>query len=421
MTVADPTPRDVAEGDISSGQTSGTASRCSHRAWDEFAVDTPTRRRYTGDPFVYLEQLRAFRQTRMANQEALGAQEQVLHAVPCGCLVLDPQGQIRFANARALRLLWKDDGTTPVLGQPLLDAAPFWQHSTLAHALPAFLNGHPQDRTAEFELRGPGDRWLSVCISPLAPKDHGILLTILDTTELVQLRQRLRWSEYQASIGKLARGIAHELNNPLDGVLRYTHLALEQLTDDSPLHEYLVHVKEGLDRMVKAVKAFLEFSRQASLPVTRKANLNQLVEDALLLVRHRVSFQQIRIMKDLDQDLPAVLDAGLQHAVVNVIKNAIEAMPRGGTLRIQTRHANGTVELEVEDTGCGISRAVQGRLFEAFVSTKPIHQGTGLGLAIAKEVVERSGGQLAFVSQEGVGTTFRMEFPMAHSAGTPHG
>ena len=227
------------------------------------------------------------------------------------------------------------------------------------------------------------------------------------------LERRLHRAEYQASIGKLARGIAHELNSPLDGVLRYTHLALEHLTEDSPVREYLIHVKEGLDRMVRAVRAFLEFSRQVTTPVNRVAHLNQLVEDALLLVQHRAKFQQIRVITQFNEHLPAVLDGGLQHAIVNLIKNAFDAMPRGGTLTITTRSTQEHVDVDVEDTGAGIPEEIRSRIFEPFFSTKPIHQGSGLGLIIAKEVVERSGGNIEFASQAGVGTTFRIRVPVA--------
>ena len=249
----------------------------------------------------------------------------------------------------------------------------------------------------------------------------GVLLTVTESTDVATLERRLHRAEYQASIGKLARGIAHELNSPLDGVLRYTHLALEHLTEDSPVREYLVHVKEGLDRMVRAVKAFLEFSRQVTAPVNRLADLNKLIDDALLLVQHRAKFQQVRVVKQLDAQLPSILDGGLQHAVVNLLKNAFDAMPRGGTLTITTRHSEAEVQVEIEDTGGGIPEDIRPRIFEPFFSTKPIHMGNGLGLIIAKEVVERSGGTIEFTSREKVGTTFRIRVPAAPTEPQPHG
>src|SRR3990167_477773 len=135
--------------------------------------------------------------------------------------------------------------------------------------------------------------------------------------------------------------------------------------------------------------------------------------DALLLVQHRAKFQQVRVVTNLDPSLPEVLDGGLQHAVVNLVKNAFDAMPHGGTLTITTRRSETHVDVDIEDTGSGIPEEIRSRVFEPFFSTKPIHQGSGLGLIIAKEVVERSGGTIEFTSQVGVGTTFRIHVPMA--------
>ncbi|MBI3323723.1 MAG: PAS domain-containing protein [Candidatus Omnitrophica bacterium] len=349
--------------------------------------------------------------------------EVVLEASPCGCVVLDRHGVVQAANSAALKLLAVE--SSQLMDRPIWDAVPAWRETQLAK----LANGATEASSAlaldqEFELPLPDDRCLHVSLVSL-PHANGqpeaVAMALVDATELVKLKQRLRWSEYQASIGKLARGIAHELNNPLDGVLRYTYLALEQLTADSPVREYIVHVKEGLDRMVKSVKAFLEFARQASMPIRRYASLNDLVDDALLLVHHRVRFSQIRIVKALDPSLPLVIDGGLQHAVVNLVKNALDAMPRGGTLRMQTQRVDGMVELELEDTGCGIPESIQGRVFEPFFSTKPLHQGSGLGLTIAKEVMERSGGGIEFRSQVGVGTTFWIRVPVASVEAAHHG
>ncbi len=340
--------------------------------------------------------------------------EPLLQALPCGCLIVDPQGIIRAANPAASTQLGVPIST--LLGRAVLDAAPMWQNTPFSKALEGVYASQTVSGTLTFELASTDERWLTVQISAL-PGNQGVgyVLPLQDASELVRLKRRLRWTEYQASIGKLARGIAHELNNPLDGVLRYTHLALEQMTEDSPVREYLVHVKEGLDRMLRAARAFLEFSRQVTTPVDRMADLNRLIDDVLILFKHRAKFQQIRIVTELDSSLPKVIDCGLQHAIVNLLKNALDAMPRGGTLTIATHATEDSrhVELEVADTGTGISEEHHSRLFQPFFSTKPIHQGSGLGLIIAKEAVERSGGRIAFTTQVGVGTTFRVELPAA--------
>ncbi len=342
-------------------------------------------------------------------------------AAPCGLVFLDRQAIIRMINPSAIRLLGVSFEQS--IGQPLTVVLPQWKDTPLYASLPSLLDAQSTFETIEFDVSGPQERSLKVLAAyvPNGQSARGVLLSIIECTEVSTLERRLHRAEHQAAVGKLARGIAHELNSPLDGVLRYIHLALEHLTEDSPIREYLIHVKEGLDRMVRAVRAFLEFSRQVTTPVNRSANLNQLVEDALLLVRHRAKFQQIRILTQFDEHLPAVMDGGLQHAVVNLIKNAFDAMPRGGTLTIATRALGEHVHVDVEDTGSGIPEEIRSRIFEPFFSTKPIHQGSGLGLIIAKEVVERSGGTMEFTSQVGVGTRFRIHIPIAPTEATQHG
>lgn len=352
----------------------------------------------------------------------VGQWEELFQVAPCGLVLLDSHAVIQLLNPSAARLLGLDE---QAVGKRLTEVLPAWKTTSFVASLPSFLGAHATFQAIPFDLPGPNHRQLRVSAAYVpnngAPQARGVLLTIVESTEVAALEQRLHRAEYQASIGKLARGIAHELNSPLDGVLRYIHLALEQLTEDSPVREYLVHVKEGLDRMVRAVRAFLEFSRQVTTPVTRVANLNQLVEDALLLVQHRAKFQQVHVIKAFQLELPAVLDGGLQHAIVNLVKNAFDAMPRGGTLTIRTRAGSGHVDVDIEDTGAGIPEAIRSRIFEPFFSTKPIHQGSGLGLIIAKEVVERSGGTIEFTSQVGAGTTFRIHVPMAPTEAQTNG
>lgn len=308
------------------------------------------------------------------------------------------------------------ESSQEVLGKNIGDAFPGWKETDLYASFPSLLDAQSTFESFDFEVPGNNGATLKVFAAHVpngSERARGVLLSIFEGTSVATLERKLHRAEHQASIGRLARGIAHELNSPLDGVLRYIHLALEHLTEDSPVREYLIHVKEGLDRMVRAVRAFLEFSRQVTTPVNRVANLNCLIDDVLILVRHRAKFQQVQIVKNYQDDLPAILDGGLQHAIVNLVKNGFDVMPRGGTLTITTRSNDSHVDLDVEDTGTGIPEEIRSRIFEPFFSTKPIHQGNGLGLIIAKEVVERSGGTIEFTSQSGVGTTFRMHIPIA--------
>ena len=339
--------------------------------------------------------------------------DEILSVLPYACIVVDMQGVVLATNASAPALL----GLEPdrILHRSLFETMPAWQETSFGNRFLSWARGPASEEPLEYELPVRPGRTLHVKVGSIPGAHDGLpafILILADATELIRLKQQLKTAEYRASIGKLARGIAHELNNPLDGVLRYTHLALEQAPEETPLREYLVHVKEGLDRMVRAVRSFLEFSRQATTPVRRTSNLNRLIEDSLLLVRHRAKFQQIRIIEQMEEPLPPVLDAGLQYAIVNLIKNAFDAMPHGGTLTLTTRRNHSAVEVEIQDTGPGIPQEVRVHLFEPFFTTKPIHQGNGLGLVIAKEAVERSAGTIEYASQVGEGTTFRIRVPI---------
>ncbi len=351
----------------------------------------------------------------------------LLRLAPCGLVLIDLHAVIQFINPAAAKLLNLDAGHA--VGQALPDALPSWKDTPLYASLPSLLDAQSTFESMDFNMPGPNRTMLRVCAAsvpdPAAgshePKARGVLFSVVERTDVATLERRLHRAEYQASVGKLARGIAHELNSPLDGVLRYTHLALEHVGEDSPVREYLVHVKEGLDRMVRAVRAFLEFSRQVTTPINRVADLNKLIDDTLVLVQHRAKFQQITVIKAFDPALPTVMDGGLQHAIVNLVKNAFDAMPRGGTLTITTTRQGRHVDIEFADSGTGIAEEIRARIFEPFFTTKPIHQGNGLGLIIAKEVVERSGGTIEFTSQAGVGTSFRVRVPVAIEEDAPRG
>lgn len=344
--------------------------------------------------------------------------DQLFAIAPCGLAVIDTAVKFRRINTAGAKLLRVDEHT--VIGKTLAEVQPNWKDTPFYAALPSLLGGQSTFESIEFDVPGHEETPLRLRAAYIPSEDgkaQGILLMITESVEVQRLERRLHKTEYQASIGKLARGIAHELNSPLDGVSRYTQLALDHL-DNNPakVRGYILNVKDGLERMVRAVKAFLEFSRQVNAPVNRIADLNRLVDDVLVLLQHRAQFGKIEVIKQLDESLPLVPDGGLQHAILNVIKNSFDAMERGGTLTIRTRRAGEDAVLEIEDTGGGIPEAERDRVFEPFFTTKPIHQGNGLGLVIAKEAVERSGGSITFASKTDQGTTFTLRVPSAAMA-----
>jgi len=226
------------------------------------------------------------------------------------------------------------------------------------------------------------------------------------TTELRAMQAHLIQSEKLAGVGKLAAGVAHEINNPLTCVLTNSSLMLSDLPPDDPRREDLQTVVDETLRCRKIVKGLLDFARQTK-PQKQNLNLNKVVEDVLSLVRNQASFQNIAIHTEMDPTLPTVLaDADqMRQVVLNIILNAADAMPQGGALRIRSYFDSKSkqVILRISDTGPGIPVEIQDKLFEPFFTTKKT--GTGLGLAIAYGIMERHKGALKVESSPGHGTT----------------
>lgn len=207
--------------------------------------------------------------------------------------------------------------------------------------------------------------------------------------------------EKYASVGKLAAGIVHEINNPLDGVIRYTNILLEQMDESSVSREYLMEVKRGLSRIANITKSLLEFSHQINSACVKKyIDLHNLIDESLKIMNARINANTC-IDKKYKTNLPKILDLGISHVVINMIKNAIDAMPNSGTLEIATDINDAALEIRFKDTGAGIPQEVKERIFEPFFTTKSIDKGTGLGLSICKEVVYKYEGEIRVQSSIG--------------------
>jgi len=237
------------------------------------------------------------------------------------------------------------------------------------------------------------------------------------TAELKRMQAQMIQSEKMVAIGKLAAGVAHEINNPLTGVLTNSSLMLEDLADDHPWREDIQTIVNETLRCRKIVKGLLDFSRQTR-PQRTLLDLNQVVEDTLALVRNQTVFRNTRIVYELDPHLPTVLaDADqMRQVVLNVVLNAAEAMVQGGELRVASSAdvAKKSVEVRISDTGPGIPDEVRARIFEPFFTTKKT--GTGLGLAVAYGIIERHHGQIRIDTARGQGTTFTISVPIGGTA-----
>ncbi len=242
------------------------------------------------------------------------------------------------------------------------------------------------------------------------------------TDQLVTVQAQMVRSEKLASIGRLAAGVAHSINNPLGGILSLSMLAAEGCTDPSLGADLDTIARQAL-RCREIVKGLLDFSRQSDARVTR-TDVNAIIDSAVLLLQRQAVFHNVSIDRRFDPGAPRVLiDPGqLQDAVTNLLVNAVDAMEHGGTVTVETIAvpAKAEVLIEVADTGCGIPEQNLPFLFEPFFTTKRVGKGTGLGLAIVHGIVTGAGGTIE-VNTGASGTRFTIHLPMAPAEGDDDG
>ena len=229
---------------------------------------------------------------------------------------------------------------------------------------------------------------------------------------------RLIQSEKQASVGKLAAGVAHEINNPLTAVLTFTHLMLRR--DDLPkaVRTDLETVAAQTKRVREIVKSLLDFARQTAI-TPEPMNINGLIEDSVRLMKNQAHIKGVALSFAGAEGLPDfTLDRNqCQSVLINMIINALDATPADGKIDIRTRPAGtdantiGGVEILITDTGSGIAPDHMEKIFDPFFSTKEVGRGTGLGLAVSAGIIQRHGGTITVKSKPGSGTTFTLWLP----------
>jgi iron only hydrogenase large subunit-like protein/nitrogen-specific signal transduction histidine kinase len=228
--------------------------------------------------------------------------------------------------------------------------------------------------------------------------------------ELQSTQNELLMAEKLTSLGQLAASIAHEINNPLAGVLIYTQLLSKKVTGDSFKKEealgYLSKMESEVSRCSKIIRNLLDFARQTE-PMLRLVDINQVLDQTLSLVGHQAKIQNIEVIRELSS-LPEVMADfdQLQQIFTNLILNAIQAMPDGGRLTLRSSVIDSEVRVDVQDTGCGIPKENLAKLFTPFFTTKEKSKGVGLGLAVVHGIIERHKGRIKVQSEEGKGTTF---------------
>ncbi len=365
--------------------------------------------------------------------------ETLFNTIEDGVLVVDESGQVIYFNQAVTRLLGVQPDTE---GQPIHDILPEldWQQLSRAEA-----GGGPQVTRHEFEVQYPRPRFLRLYAAPLdgeANGSSGVALILHDATEARQKTFEAIESERLQALTLLAASVAHEIGNPLNALHIHLQLMERELKKlktaatapraarsagrsrtqvlgaeaDSALvarklEQYLSVAKGEIDRLDYIVTQFLQAIRPVP-PQLQLGSLNEVVHKTLTLVQPELDNRALTVRTKLARQLAVspIDPTQIQQVLVNLIKNAMQAMTKGGTLTLQTGEGADGVWVSVTDTGGGIPQEQINRIFEPFYTTKK--KGTGLGLMIVQRIVRAHGGRIELESHVGRGTTFRIWLPL---------
>ncbi len=271
-------------------------------------------------------------------------------------------------------------------------------------------------------IRGEGRFDLEMNAAPATYQGNAAtLFTIRDVTDRKRMEEQLISSERLAATGKLAFDIAHEVNNPLGGILTYAHLLYEDLAEGSELFPSVEKIIKLTNRCKIIVRGLLDFARQDA-PEQQMVNLNQVLQEMLSLIEGHVILRDVELKVETDSELPAIYGhrSKMEQVFLNLVINAAEAMEGKGSMVLSTKSLPEANEVQVifQDNGPGMNEDVASRIFEPFFTTKSRGRGTGLGLSISHGIISQHGGRIDLETVEGKGTKITVALP---SDRTPNG
>jgi len=337
--------------------------------------------------------------------------------LPQAVVVTDPKRNVLFANRAAREFLGRPIQT----GLPLSELAHPEDRERLARAVRSAVGGR-RGASIETRLRRNDTEYRSYLIDyvPAFGALGGIpgdLWTAFDVTEQRALEARLRESEKLEAVGRLAGGIAHDFNNILTAISGHAELALLGEPLGRPAAGDLAGIREAAERAADLTRQLLAFARRQPVQ-PRVVDLNALVERSRALLQRLIGEHIQLVVHEHAAPLPIEADPGqIEQVIVNLAVNARDAMPRGGTLTIETREAalasGRCAELTVADTGVGMDPSTLARVFEPFFTTKELGRGTGLGLSTCYGIVRQAGGEIEVASRPRSGAIFSVRLPVA--------
>jgi two-component system, NtrC family, sensor kinase len=337
--------------------------------------------------------------------------ESIIESISAGVLSIDLEGRIGSWNS-ALEKLYGLSREQAV-GRNLSEILP----PELLVELPTRPDAPESRSLYKFRLVTFGGREVVANISatPLvdqAGKVIGRLLIFNDLTERVSLEDQLVQAEKLSSIGLLAAGVAHEVNTPLAVIASQGQMLLRQLAAEDAHARTLERIVKQAFRASDIVNSLLKFSRVSGSEFT-ELDINKVIQETLALFEPMLKASKVSLNLQLDPELPYVRgnSGKLQQVFMNLLVNARDAMPKGGEITVATERENGSVRVEVCDTGVGIAPDHLGKIFDPFFTTKAKSRGTGLGLAVSYGIIREHSGNVEVESRPGHGSTFRLEFP----------
>jgi len=341
--------------------------------------------------------------------------ENVVESSPNCILVVNCDGTIRMVNPLAESIFCLEPGAavgkpaSEVFGEPL--------RTIIREAI----DGKTSDGREVVVKRKEGARTiLDVSTSQLKSQGGTVLGAVLIATDLTEAKKTEEWMrrvDRLSSLGQLSAGVAHEIRNPLASINFNIQLLSKRIQPDEKTIRIINNSLAGVERIKGLVKGMLDFSRPAP-PQLKRESIHRAVEDAISLMDSQFSKHGIRVVQKLAAEAPDITfdSRQIQQVFVNILLNALQAMPEGGTVTVESRLGGETKELSrylsvyISDTGAGIPREHFSKIFDPFFTTKP--EGTGLGLSIAHKVLEQHGAQIEIRSRVGQGTMFIIRFPI---------
>jgi PAS domain S-box-containing protein len=336
--------------------------------------------------------------------------ENIVESLNVGVLAVDLEGLVESWNTRMEQLFGV--ARQEAVGRQLRSLLP----EELAEEIAA--RGDQEQITGIYKqrLHHQGKALtLNVSITPLVSKSGeriGRLLLFDDVTQRERMEEQMSQTEKLTSLGLLAAGVAHEVNTPLAVISNYIQMLAKQMPDGDPRQSLIEKIVKQTFRASEIVNNLLNFSRTGAAEAA-DIDVNRVVEETLSLVSHPLKTSQIQVVKHLGETLPPVRGSAnkLQQVFLNLFLNARDAMPGGGLLEVRTGAHNGSVEIEVVDTGAGIAREHIHRIFDPFFTTKSNGRGTGLGLSVSYGIIKEHSGKIDVRSTPGKGSSFHLEFP----------